>query len=164
MALVLVEPQDRQYSILESPQPDVAASSLPPDLALSLPSAMSLPVPLSMPTSDQPTTARVATDGSSAPSVLGLRGVTPVGDGNRRFEVNLGQQDLGRGQAEWELCIENMGERPLTYRLFTVTTEEVGEAGCSLKRRRGGGLPRRRVAGHGLGVLLAQLGRFAAAA
>ncbi|KAL1530705.1 hypothetical protein AB1Y20_001604 [Prymnesium parvum] len=134
VSIIVVEPQERQFSILKSPQSDLSAPLLGAGLE-PLPPAMSLADQPAGPMSSEVSLVRVA-DGTSAPSVLGLRGVTPVGGSNRRFEVNLGQRSLGGGQVEWELWIENMGKQPLAYRLFTVTTEE-GKDWVSLSRTSG---------------------------
>ena len=74
--------------------------------------------------------------GGAPPSVLGLRGVTPVGGSSRRYEVNLGQQAYGSGRVQWELWVENLGDAPLRYRLFPLTTEE-GEEWLSFSRSSG---------------------------
>ena len=59
-----------------------------------------------------------------APSALGLRGITPVGGSSRRYEIHLGQQSYGSGVVRWELWVENLGDAPLRYRLFPLSTEE----------------------------------------
>ena len=69
-----------------------------------------------------------ALDGlASPPSLVGLRNVTPVAGSVRRYELNLGQQNYASGAVQWELGVENLGERSLRYRLFALNTEEGAE-------------------------------------
>ena len=59
--------------------------------------------------------------------MLGLRGVTPVEGSSQRYQVHLGQQSYGSGLVQWEFWVENLGDAPLRYRLFPLTTEEGDE-------------------------------------
>ena len=38
----------------------------------------------------------------------------------RRYRLNLGQQNYASGAVQWELGVENLGERSLRYRLFAL--------------------------------------------
>ena len=62
-----------------------------------------------------------------SPPLLGLRGATPVSGSSRRYEVNLGMQTFASGAVQWELGVENLGESPLRYRLYTMGTEQGAE-------------------------------------
>ena len=64
---------------------------------------------------------------ADSPPLLGLRGATPVSGSSRRYEVNLGMQTFASGAVQWELGVENLGESPLRYRLYTMGTEQGAE-------------------------------------
>ena len=85
VSIVIVQPQERQFSLLETPQADLHGH-LEGGLGL-LPPPLSLAVPLSGSNRSELSPMKLDTDRTHSPSVLSLRGVTPVGGGNRRFEL-----------------------------------------------------------------------------